>query len=76
MENIARLLKKDLNENRGCESCMKAESTHVLFIHPINMGGGVCGVFHICAPCISPDFNFGEGRTYKLIKKNQATLSI
>lgn len=69
MDNLHGLLNKDLNERRGCEACSRAQSTHVIFIHPKNMGGGACGVFHICGTCMTHPFEFGQDKEYEYIKK-------
>ena len=69
MDQVKTFLYKDLNEITGCECCKIKKSTHLLFIHPTDKGGGCCGVFHICETCITPDFNFGEGQDYMIIKK-------
>lgn len=69
MQNLVVLLNKDLNERRGCESCFRGPSTHVIFISPKNNGGGCCGVFHVCEDCKKYPFDFGEGKTYQFIKK-------
>lgn len=69
MQNLVALLNKDLNERKGCESCLRAPSSHVIFISPKDKGGGCCGVFHICPQCMVIAFDFGEANEYQFIKK-------
>jgi len=69
MDNLEAILNKDLNDNRGCESCFAPHSTHVIFIHPKEKGGGTCGVFHICEKCSNHSFDFGHGLVYRLLEK-------
>lgn len=69
MQNLVAALNKDLNEKRGCESCGRAPSTHVMFIHPKDKGGGCCAIFHICPNCMDHPYEFGSDNTYQYIKK-------
>jgi len=68
MDNLEAFLNKDLNEKKGCEVCFRAPSSHVIFIYPKNRGGGCCGVFHICPPCMNNPLDFGA-YDHQFIKK-------
>lgn len=69
MDNLVAALNKDLNVRMGCETCHRAPSTHVIFIHPKDKGGGCCGVFHICPNCMEHPYDFGPDKTFQYIKK-------